>query len=180
MKYRFDFIKPKYYPSLLTYRYLLSETGCRTDGCSGIEKYENIESWDLNNKLFEDEATLPPGYSIGFQYLYIDEKDNVVGMVNFRPKALEHPSLKQFGGHIGYGVRPDKQGQGIGTRMLKDFLNIVKKDYAKKYDIDKVLITCNDFNEGSRKIIINNGGEFESKIYCPYENGYLERYWIKI
>lgn len=180
MKYRFDVVKEEYYPSLLRYRYLLKESNSRTDGCNRIEIFEYIESWDLECKIFEDEATVPPGYSIGFQWLYIDEEDNVVGMVNFRPKALQHPSLKLYGGHIGYNVRPDKQGQGIGTSMLKDFLKIVKKQYAKTYDIDKVLITCNDSNEGSRKIILNNGGEFEKKIYCPYENGYLERYWIKI
>lgn len=180
MKYRFDFIKPKYYESLLRYRYLLLQTHTRVDGCGGIEKYENIESWDFNNKLLEDEATLPKGFSIGFQFLYIDENDEVVGMLNFRPKAHEHEYLSKYGGHIGYGIRPDKHRQGIGTRMLEDFLLIIKQQYADKYNLDKVLITCNEDNIGSRKIILSNGGIFESTVFCPLEDKKIERYWIKI
>lgn len=176
MKYRFDSIKPKYYESILRYRYLLMETNSRVDGCGGIEKYSNLESWQFNNELLENEATLPPGYSIGYQYLYIDEKKEVVGMLNFRPKALEHPYLKEYGGHIGYGVRPDKRNMGIGTRMLKDFLPICKK----KFGLDKVLITCDEDNDGSRKIILNNNGVYERLTEYTQDGKKIERYWITL
>jgi len=49
---------------------------------------------------------------------------------------------------------------------------------CKELGIDKVLITCIDNNEGSRKTILANGGLYESTVYEPEENVYLERYWI--
>lgn len=180
MDYRFDFIRPEYYKSVLKYRYLLMETNSETDGCGSIEKYENIESWDFNNKLFEDEVTVPHGFSIGFQYLYIDSDNEVVGMLNFRPKAMEHEHLKKYGGHIGYNIRPDKRGLGLGTRMLKDFLSLCKEKYCQKYNLDKILITCLENNEASRKIILNNNGVFENKVVYTPNGQMLERYWITL
>ena len=175
MNYYFDFVKPEYYDSIREYRNETLACESRFDGCFCLEDYDDIEKWDLNCKLFENEATLPPGYSIGFQYVYMEDNE-VVGMVNFRPKALEHMYLRQYGGHIGYSVKPSKRKQGIATRMLKDFLKICKDEYHLK----QVLITCNENNVASRKVIIKNGGILEEKVFCPPENCMIERYWISL
>ena len=175
MEYYFDSVKPEYYGSISQYRDDFLKCNSRFDGCSSLENYEDIEKWDLNNKLFEQESTVPPGYSIGFQYLYIDNGE-VIGMVNFRPKAMEHPYLSQYGGHIGYSIKPNRRGKGIGSKMLSDFLKICKDEYH----LDRVLITCMAYNEGSRKVILNNGGVFESKVMYPPEKELLERYWITL
>jgi len=97
-------------------------------------------------------------------------------MLNFRPKANEHPYLSKYGGHIGYSIKPSKRNNGIGSKMLKDFIELCKKEY----DVDKLLILCHSYNEGSRRVILNNGGIFESNILYPPENEILERYWIKV
>ena len=171
----FDEIKPKYYDSISEYRKEFLAEKSSFDGCSNLEKYENIEKWHLNCKLFENESTLPPGYSIGYQYLYVNN-NVVIGMINFRPNALSHPYLSKFGGHIGYSVKINYRNEGIGTKMLSDFL-ILCKD---KNNLDKVLITCFEDNIGSQKIITSNGGIFESKIFYTPENKYLYRYWIEL
>ena len=173
--YRLSIVKPYMYQSIKEYRDQFLKCGDHMDGCSNLDRYEDIEKWDLNCKLFEDKSTLPPGYSLGFEYVYIDE-DDVVGMVNIRPEALSHPYLKQFGGHIGYSVRPDKRRIGVGTAMLKDCLDICRDRFA----LDRVLITCLKENEGSRKVIMNNGGVFEKEVLYPPEEKYLERYWISL
>lgn len=175
MSYYFTLVKPEHYQSIWEYREETLNANSKFDGCMELDKYESIESWDLNNRLFEHESTLPPGYSIGFQYLYMDG-DEVIGMVNFRPKAESHPYLSQYGGHIGYSVKPNRRGQGIGTRMLKDFLKIAKEEYGLK----RVMISCMEYNDASRKIITNNGGVFEAKVLYPPENEMLERYWISL
>lgn len=174
MSYYFTLVKPEHYQSIYEYREEFLACDSKFDGCMELNKYGNIESWDFNNKLFENEATLPPGYSIGFQYLYMDD-DEVIGMVNFRPKAESHPYLSQYGGHIGYSIKPSRRGKGIGTQMLKDFLPI-----AKSYGLQKVMISCMEYNDASRKIIINNGGEFENSVLYPPEGAKLERYWIEL
>ena len=172
--YKIDIIKKEYYPSILDYRNEMLEADSSFDGCSDLQNYEDIEKWHLNCKLFESKETLPPLYSIGFQFLYLLD-DEVVGMLNFRPEAMSHPMLKKFGGHIGYSVKPSKRNQGIGSRMLKDFL-----PSCKAYGLDKVMITCHEDNAGSRKIIIGNGGVFDSKEYFNPDGKYIERYFITL
>lgn len=161
------------YHSIAEYRERFLCSGDTMDGTSNLARYEDIEKWHLNTLLYEDIMTVPPGYSIAFEYAYVDE-DEVVGMVNIRPDALNHPYLKTYGGHIGYSIRPDKRRNSLGTSMLKDALGICKKDFNLK----KVLITCLKENVGSRKVIINNGGIFESELFYPPEDKYIERYWI--
>ena len=174
MKYYFTLVQQKHYQSIYEYREELIKYNSKFDGCSFLEDYDDIEKWDFNAKLFECEATSPPGYSIAFQYLYMCD-DEVVGMVNFRPNAMSHPYLSQYGGHIGYSVKPSKRGQGIGTLMLKEFLPI-----CKEYGLDKVMISCMSSNDASRKIILNNGGVYENTVMYSPENEDLERYWITL
>ena len=174
MSYYFTLVNKEHYQSIYEYRKEFLDSNSKFDGCSDLNKYEDIEKWDLNNKLFEDESTVPPGYSIGFQYLYMDN-DEVIGMVNFRPKAESHPYLLQYGGHIGYSIKPSRRKQGLGTKMLKDFLPV-----AKEYGLQRVMISCMEYNDASRKIITNNGGILENKVVYPPEGVMLERYWISL
>ena len=58
--------------------------------------------------------------------------------------------LLKIGGHIGYGVVPEKRRKGYATSMLQKSLS-----YAKNIPLDKVLITCDEDNFGSIKVIEN-------------------------
>ena len=49
---------------------------------------------------------------------------------------------------------------------------------CKALGIDRVLVTCNNDNEGSRRLILKNGGTYESVVYDSTEDEYVERYWI--
>ena len=59
--------------------------------------------------------------------------------------------------------------------MLKEVLPI-----CAELGISIVLITCIKGNEGSKRTILKNGGVYESTVYEPDENVYLERYWIRL
>ncbi|MEU9960460.1 GNAT family N-acetyltransferase [Streptomyces sp. NPDC050982] len=76
--------------------------------------------------------------------------------------------MRDFGGHIGYGVRPTARRQGYATAMLRDVL-----PHARDLGLDRVLVTCDTTNVGSRKVIEANGGEFED------ERGGKLRFWIR-
>lgn len=81
-------------------------------------------------------------------------------------------SLQRFGGHIGYQIRPVMRQKGYGTLQLK---LVLPKAWA--IGLKRVLITCDDDNIGSYKIIENNGGILIDKI----NNGRVvltRRYWI--
>lgn len=98
-------------------------------------------------------------------WLYVDRIP--CGMIIVRRK-INKPLLKR-GGHIGYYIKKDYRRKGYGKKMLSLCLDLLKKE-----GLDKVLITCNVDNIGSRKIIENNNGFLENIIDGS------KRYWITI
>jgi predicted acetyltransferase len=102
--------------------------------------------------------------------LWLIEDGVVVGIVSLRHKLNE--KLLKMGGHIGYGIRPSKRKMGYGAKILELALR-----EAKKLGIDKVLVSCDDDNVGSYKIIEKNGGVLENKIIGD-EGKLKRRYWI--
>ena len=94
-------------------------------------------------------------------------------------KFLEiNAALLRIGGHIGYGVNPKYWRQGYGTELLR--IGLIKiKELTKD---DEVLVTCDDRNIGSAKVIENNGGVLKDKVFNEDEFGRVltRRYWIKI
>ncbi len=108
------------------------------------------------------------------QYIYVRESDNkIVGVIQIRHYFNDF--LEKYAGHIGYSVCPSERKKGYATQMLKLVL-----PECKRLGIDKVLVCCVQGNEGSKKTILNNGGEYESTVYLKERDVYLERYWIDL
>ena len=165
-----------YSEQIVNYRNEFLQCDSSMDGTGRLRSIDDPEKWILDNLLMEKEDTCPMGLSLAFQYIYVDEDDNLVGMIQLRPKAMSHPYLRQYGGHIGYSVLPSRRRQGIGKKMLKDFLPICKSEY----NLDRVMISCLKDNEASRRIIVGNGGVFEKEVYYAPEEKELQRYWIEL
>lgn len=98
-------------------------------------------------------------------YWYVDG-DTYLGRIQIRHRLTQW--LLDYGGHIGYGVRPGARRRGHATAMLRDVL-----PYARELGLDPVLVTCDATNIASRKVIEAGGGEFEDE-----RDGKL-RYWIR-
>ncbi|MCU1101781.1 GNAT family acetyltransferase, partial [Glaesserella parasuis] len=64
--------------------------------------------------------------------------------------------------------------QGYGSGMLK--LALAK---VKTLGLDKVLITCEESNVGSEKVILNNGGKFESIVELNQVKR-MKRFWVEV
>ncbi|WP_208919150.1 GNAT family N-acetyltransferase [Paenibacillus uliginis] len=60
------------------------------------------------------------------------------------------------GGHIGFVIRPSERSKGYGKLLLKELL-----DKAKEKQISEVLLTCDEDNAASRRIIESNGGRLK-------------------
>lgn len=103
-------------------------------------------------------------------FLYDEERDIFVGAVNIRHYLNE--SLLLTGGHIGDGIRPSERRKGYGTLIIK----LALKE-CRKLGIDKVLMTCDKNNSGSKKAIISNGGVLENEVLDGEE--ICQRYWIE-
>jgi predicted acetyltransferase len=81
--------------------------------------------------------------------------------------------LLQQGGHIGYGVLPAYRGQGIGKRMLQRGLQL-----TAALGIQRTLVTCNEDNAASRRIIEGAGGVYESSYTGDDVRVPIRRYWF--
>lgn len=89
--------------------------------------------------------------------------------------SLRHwlsPWMAEFGGHIGYRVRPSARRLGLGTAILH--LTLAR---AFERGIDPVLIVCTPDNEASIAIIKKNGGIYDRE--TEREDGVcLHRFWV--
>lgn len=61
--------------------------------------------------------------------------------------------LLEYGGHIGYDVRPSARGRGHATALLAAAL-----EEAASLGLTEVLLTCALENTASRRVIERNGG----------------------
>jgi predicted acetyltransferase len=103
--------------------------------------------------LAEKATPRPAGWVTG-TYLWMVADGEVVGRISLRHSLT--PWLLEYGGHIGYAVRPSARRRGHASAALRLMLGV-----AAEHGIDPVLVTCDDDNVGSRKVIEANGGVLE-------------------
>lgn len=145
------------------------------DGSSFLEHMPSIEQWLNLLELFRSKATVPENYALSETWLVIRQTDDcLVGMSNLRFE-LSNAYLKNFGGHIGYSVRPSERKKGYGKIILNETLK-----QAKTREIDTVLVTCNDINYASAKIIEANQGVLAEKVIDSSDQMLVRRYWITL
>ena len=156
------------------YRQECLDAGSSMDGCGPMRSSETPRQWLSNVIRCTDPATLPEGKVLATQFLAVRISDGrLVGMIQVRHYFNEY--LEKYAGHIGYSVRPCERRRGYAKEMLRLAL-----PYCKGLGLDRVLISCEPHNEGSRRTILSNGGVYESTVHEPEENIDLERYWITL
>lgn len=116
---------------------------------------------------------LPLGRMPEAVYWLLNQKQDIVAIGSIRLRMNAH--LLKEGGQIGYTVVPGFRQKGIGTFLLGELL---KK--AREFELDRILITCNEDNIASRKIIEKNGGIYDNTIFSMEKNALILRYWINI
>ena len=163
----------EYKQQLLDYREQFATEEDGIHGSSGLAFAESIDQWLVKMENSRDIATVPEGWVPAEQYIALGEKDQIVGMLNFRKSLNDY--LLQSAGHIGYSVAPSERRKGYATKMLQ--LALLE---APKFGLSKVLITCTDDNLGSIGVIENNGGVLEDIRIDPHDNELTRRYWITI
>ena len=142
------------------------------NGSAGLNRFSSIEDWLEELKKRSSEATVPEGLVPSSTYLGIREKDNyIVGMIDIRHYLNEY--LTQIGGNIGYSVRKTERNKGYVKQMLKLAL-----EKCKELKIKKVLITCDEDNIASEKVILSANAKLEDIRNIDGEN--KKRFWIEL
>jgi predicted acetyltransferase len=112
----------------------------------------------------EEDAPRRPGW-VPCTTLWWVEGGEYLGRIAIRHRL--NPALREVGGHIGYDVRRSARRRGHATAMLAAALPV-----AARLGIDPALVTCDDTNIASRKVIEANGGILED------QRGVKLRYWV--
>ena len=157
---------------VMAYRKEFLAIDSRMDGTCALNEYDDFDAWLANVRRYSSPETTPAGKVPSTQYLALDENEHLVGMVNLRHCLNDY--LLEFGGHIGYSVRPADRKNGYAIQMLKLAL-----DEAKALGIDRVRIACDRYNIASAKTIQANGGVLDGERYDPQDSTLTQRYWIQ-
>lgn len=127
---------------------------------------------DFINRLLEAETNPSPD-KVNDSIYWCRLENEIVGRVSLR--HFLNADLKEYGGHIGYEVRPSYRRRGIAKEMLR---LILETPTARQ--IGKLLLTCSPKNVASIKAIVRNGGVFEKTAFVPKVNRETSYYWIDL
>ncbi|GGK12494.1 GNAT family N-acetyltransferase [Deinococcus malanensis] len=137
---------------------------------SGLEG--NFEQFLTGLRRYEPGRPLPEGF-VHSEARWLVEGQTYLGRVSLRHTLNER--LRELGGHIGYKIWPSAWRQGHGTLILGLTLN-----RARELGLDRVLVTCDVDNHGSRGVIEANGGELEGGFQLDTYEKPIRRYWIDL
>ena len=103
---------------------------------------------------------------------WLVDGDRIIGRSSIRHSLT--PNLEREGGHVGYDIRPSERRKGYGTLILA--LTLPR---ASALGLHRVLVTCDEDNHASMRIIEKNGGVASESALA--ESGKKKRrYWIAV
>jgi predicted acetyltransferase len=136
--------------------------GWKLEDLKDPRTFGRFVDWLVKDSL--PESPRKPGH-VPCTYLWIVEGGTFLGSLAIRHELTD--SLLNEGGHIGYSVRPSARRRGHAARALAGALPI-----ARELGIQRILLTCDEDNAGSRATIEKNGGLYEDT------RNSKRRYWI--
>jgi len=159
-----------------SYRAALEEFNASNAAIDILHDPDEFDQWKATIfEYFEDHRmgrNLPEGYVPDSTFWLVDG-DTYLGTGNIRHRLT--PELEQFGGHIGYAIRPSYWNMGYGTLQLRLLLA-----EAAKLGLTHVLLTCDESNLASARVMEKCGGVWqdtiEQAIGGPPRR--TRRYWI--
>jgi predicted acetyltransferase len=103
-------------------------------------------------------------WGVPISTLWYLDRPSYLGTVIIRHRLT--PELAQRGGHIGYHVAPRHRRQGHATAMLAAAVVYCRNTLG----ITRILVTCDQSNAASRRVIESNGGVLENVLdgECRY------------
>ena len=150
---------------------LLGHSELEIDNFDFLLSYSQGMPWSEYLEILGNESTgtnLKEG-RVPATFLIAENDGYLVGRTSIRHELNDF--LWSVGGHIGFGVRPDYRRQGFATEILRQSLSFIHE-----LGVTEVLVTCDEDNLGSIKVIESQGGNLENKV--EFEGTLKRRYWI--
>ena len=161
----------EYLDEFVKYNSNINGTGSLDKIYDGYTFEEALERClNMKNEEYAKSINRVPGKT----FLLIRKNDNkIVGTINIRWNLSE--KMLEFGGHIGYGIRPTERRKGYNKIQL--YLVLLE---AQKLNLDKVMLDCSVHNLGSDKTIKALGGILERCELDESDNTMTNVYWINV
>lgn len=164
----------EYREQIAAYRQEFLDAGDSLDGTGPLRRMADPMEWLAATEQCSHADTVPNGWVQATQFLCIRKPDNrVVGMIQVRHRFNAY--LKEYGGHIGYSVRPSERRKGYASWMLK-----AVKPFCREIGLNAIMVTCLTTNDASRRVILKNGGVYDATVHKPIDSHDIERYWINL
>ncbi len=143
------------------------------NGSSLLDQMD-YDAWLAHIQSCRDPRTVREDWVVASTFFALRTCDSrIVGMIDIRHN-LENDFLAEFGGHIGYAIRPGERRKGYAVQMLRQAL-----EYAKALGLSAVMLGCYSDNLASKNTIIRCGGTRREQ--KPYLDGkWMEIYWIEL
>lgn len=107
-------------------------------------------------------------------FLLIRKNDNkIVGMINIRWNLTEE--MKQFGGNIGYSIRPTERRKGYNKINL--YLGLIE---SQKLGLKRVMLDCDVNNIASSKTMESLGATLDRTEIDPFDGILTSVYWFNV
>ena len=152
--------------AVMNFRQEFLNSNERISGGVGLEQADTYEKW-LQHKYI-------PHYGLVDENIFLafNEQDYLVAISDIRLQLNDF--IKTFAGQIGYSVRPSQRKMGYASEILRLTLQ-----QAALKGFHCILITCNEPNIASAKVIEKNGGILEKVIpHLNYPN--VKRYYVEL
>lgn len=130
------------------------------DGFEFLPQRSDGEEWAsfvARVRSQRDGLGLPEGF-VPCTFLVAEVDGRIIGRTSIRHGL--NGFLRRVGGHIGYGVRPAYRRRGYATQILRQSLAI-----CSGLGIDQALVTCDDDNEGSIRVIERCCGVLQNRVH---------------
>ena len=174
-KLYFEVPGPRREQDALDYVREFREYGSKINGSGGLHRFlDSYEGW--LEKLNEDYAREANEEKVPARtyFLVRADDDRIVGMINIRLALNER--LKQYGGHIGFSIRPTERGKGYNKINL--YLGLKACD---RYGIGTVLMDADLANPASWRTMEALGGTRTREHYDDvYEHCTVVDYTIDV
>lgn len=114
---------------------------------------------------------LPPDVApSSFLFAFVGQR--IVGRASIRHALV--PPLGDSAGHIGYAVLPEARNRGHATQILRQAIRFAHAELG----LERLLVTCDDDNAASIRVIEKNHGVFADTWLDPSLLRPKKRYWI--
>lgn len=133
----------------------------------------NLKTFLNECRRMEDAKKVPADLVPQSTYWLVNGSNRVVGIVRVRHRLNER--LLQYGGHIGYYVRPAERGKGYGKLALRLGL-----ERLRALGVSRALVTVNPKNAPSMGVVLANGGIQDGQGTDPATKEVVNRYWIEM